>query len=374
VRSICFLGLDNYPLLNADYAAGYIGGESVQQTLLARAFVAAGYDVSMIVKDCGQSDEEVIDGIRVLKAFRPGHGIRGLRYVHPRTTQSLRALWKANADVYYQSCAGMLTGLTAAFCRLAGKRFVFRVASDADCIPGQHLVDTWYDRKIYEFGLRNNSLVAAQTDKQRNLLIKHYGIVANVINMVVEPPAERPPLTKDIDVLWVNNFRPLKRPELVAKLAIALPTARLAVIGGPCPGAERYYDQVADTLRSLPNVDVCGAVPYREVNNYFSRAKLFINTSEVEGFPNSFLQAWIRGLPVVSFFDPDSLIERENLGTVPETVDEMARTIKDLLGFPERLASKAACARAYAEQHFTPDAAVHRYIEAVQAGAHRSRT
>ena len=52
--SICFLGLDNYPVLNPRRGHEYFGGESVQQTLLARAFVSLGHQVSMVVKDHGQ--------------------------------------------------------------------------------------------------------------------------------------------------------------------------------------------------------------------------------------------------------------------------------------------------------------------------------
>ena len=60
----------------------------------------------------------------------------------------------------------------------------------------------------------------------------------------------------------------------------------------------------------LPNVTMPGAVRYTDSGALVRpRASIFLNTSSIEGFPNTFLQAWIRGVPVVSFFDPDGLIQ-----------------------------------------------------------------
>ena len=41
--NICFVNSDNYPVLNPEYGSHYIGGESVQQTLLAREFARQGW-------------------------------------------------------------------------------------------------------------------------------------------------------------------------------------------------------------------------------------------------------------------------------------------------------------------------------------------
>lgn len=359
--SICFVGLDNYPVLNPDWGDHYFGGESVQQTLLAKAFLKQGYSVSMIVADLGQPDEEVIDGIRVIKAYSTTAGLPVLRFFHPRLTTLFSVLRKADAEIYYQSCAGMLTGVVGYFCKRHARRFLFRVAHDSDCIPDQQLIRYWRDKKIYEYGLRQADAIAAQGVEQVDLLGKHYALTSAPINMTVNLPVEKVDQQKDIDVLWVNNFRDFKRPELVPTLAAQLPELKIMMIGGAVPGYENLYQQVMEKAKGVGNLSFAGAVPYHEVGEYFSRSKIFINTSDWEGFPNSFLQAWSFGLPVVSFFDPDGLISNMRLGSVPQGVSQMTEHLKQLIaneGAQEEIGKRA---RSFVAENYAPAAVIQQY-------------
>lgn len=130
---VCFVGFNNLAVLAPQFDTRGAAGEPVQQTLLARAFVRRGYDVSMVTADCGQPDGSRWDGIAAYKAFAPDAGWPVIRFVHPRFTKLWSALRRADADVYYVSCAGAVVGQVALFCQLHKRKFVFRVASDADC-------------------------------------------------------------------------------------------------------------------------------------------------------------------------------------------------------------------------------------------------
>ena len=88
---ICLVGLDNLPVLATEYRGLAMGGETVQQTLLARALARRGHDVSMVVADHGQQDGACWHSIRTFKAFRPNAGVPVLRFVHPRWT----GMWAA---------------------------------------------------------------------------------------------------------------------------------------------------------------------------------------------------------------------------------------------------------------------------------------
>ena len=65
-----------------------------------------------------------------------------------------RRCMAADADVYYQSPAGAFTGITAWFCRMTGRKFIFRVASDSDCEKEHGRIELWRDRKLYDYGLQ----------------------------------------------------------------------------------------------------------------------------------------------------------------------------------------------------------------------------
>ena len=365
-RSICFVGTDNYPVLNPEYRNHYIGGESVQQTLLARAFVGLGYDVSMVVADLGQPDAELIDGIRVYKSFRPSAGVPVFRFIHPRFTFLWQALKRADASIYYQSCASVATGFVAWFCGKYHRKMVFRVAHDTDLMPGRQLIHYWRDKKIYEYGLRHADLIINQSRRQQDLLRENYNLKGPELNMVVQLPEPDQIHQRDIDVLWVNNLRPFKRPDLFLDLAAKLSGLRMVMIGGPCHGHEDLFEEIRQRAERISNLDFKGYVPYQEVNAYYARSRIFVNTSDSEGFPNSFLQSWVRGTPVFSFFDPDGIIVRERMGGSPDGIEQMALEIQQLIPDHARLGELSAHVTQYALDHYSPNAVALRYHELIQ--------
>jgi glycosyltransferase involved in cell wall biosynthesis len=356
---ICIIGLEDYGLLSGETTTSYVGGETVQHVLLARAWRDLGVDVSVIVYDHGQPRINMIDGIRTIAAFKSDAGLPGLRFMHPRITRMLDAMKEADADIYYQSLSSVYTGITAWFCRQHRKHFVFRIASDAYCIPGKQLIRFWRDRKIYEYGLKRADLIVAQTEYQQRLLRTNYGLDSQIASLVVEPPKqkERPP--RDIDVLWVSNFRDVKRPELAIELARQLPQLRFTVVGG---GPEKQQIQMLRAAAELPNLHYAGPVAYDAVGAYFDRAKILVNTSSVEGFPNTFVQAWIRGVPVVTFFDPDGLVQKRGLGVAVASFEHMVLTLDELIGDNTKRQAFGTIASSFATDTFSMHAVARRYL------------
>lgn len=362
IRSICIVGLDDYAMLTGDTAYGAIGGESVQHVLLARAWRDLGLDVSIVVHDHGQGRVTEVEGLRAIAAFPKRGGARVLRFLHPRVTGLMRAMRDADADVYYQSPAAPWSGVAVWFAQRERRRSVLRLASDSDCMRGRQPMRYRRDRWLFDYGVRHASLIAAQTKRQRELLRQNYGVDSEILNMAVDA-AGAAPAAKDIDVVWVGNLRQVKRPDVLLELARRLPQYRFALVGGAMPRAQAYYDRIAVEARSLPNVIMTGGVAYNEVGGWFDRAHLHVNTSDYEGFPNTYLQAWVRGVPVVSFFDPDALIERHALGRCCSGIDEMCAAVDALLRDARERAAVGERARGFVSSQYSAREVARRYLD-----------
>jgi glycosyltransferase involved in cell wall biosynthesis len=362
--SICFVGLTNLPVLVREYAHLGIGGMQVQQTLLARQLVKRGFDVSMAVADLGQPDGASWDGITTWRTYKPEDGIPVLRFIHPRWTSVWSALKRADADIYYVSGVGMPLGLAAIFARQYGRKVVYRLASDSDCHPDTLFVRYWRDRKLFVHGLKRADLVLAQTPHQQRLMLQNFRRTSVVVPSLIDPVGhcerfdQRP-----VDVLWVGALRPLKRPGLLLELARRLPQYRFEIAGGPSPDDPSLYEQVKAEAEALPNVGFLGPVPYHDIGSLFGRSRLLVGTSEMEGVPNTYLQAWSRGTPVVAYLDPERLISENGLGRAVSSADEMAQAVARLLSEKELWNGTSVRCHAYAAQQADENARVQLYVD-----------
>lgn len=329
---VCFLSLNAYPTL-AGTCDAKVGGAEVQQIWIARHLLSRGYDVSFVTRDHGQANPTSVSGITVHAAFRIDAGVRYFRFFHPRATGIWRALRQADADVYYQRCAAMETGLVAAFCRRYRRRFVFAAGSDTDFQLGRAIIPTARDRVMYTLGLRAADMIVTQTETQRRLLRKNFGRDGLVIPNCW--PDTTALLREDSDgyILWVSTLRSWKRPGMFIELARGMPGVEFVMVGGPASGEDALYAEIQQQAECLPNVRFVGFVPFKDVGRYFNGCRVLVNTSRSpEGFPNTFLQAWERGIPVISIFDPDGIIERYGLGSAAVDVETMRRALEGVLG------------------------------------------
>ncbi len=346
-----------YPVLRGGAATQGIGGAEVQQVQIARLLRRLGHTVSFVTEDHGQPDGEMIEGCRVFKAYRPAAGLPGLRFVHPRWTGISAAIGRAAADVYYTRAAGFVPGLLALKRRRCGFRYIYAGAADLDFTPGTVLVRFARDRWLFRYGLRHADAIVVQSLAQKDLLARHYGREGVVIpNFLDSCPVSAPDASRDT-VLWVGRLHSIKRPLMFVELARSMPDLRFIMVGPRAQDAV-LCDQVESAARDVSNLEFHGFRPFAEVDDLFARCRLLVSTSEMEGFPNVFLQALRRGVPIVSFVDPDGMIAANGLGAVVRSEDELHQRVREFAQGPVRNPEPI---RAYFESNYGPDAVALRW-------------
>ena len=338
---LCFVAPYAWPVLSRDPTIKVVGGAEVQQCILARLLAANGYRVSMISFDYGQPSPTLVDGVTVYKSFRPGAGVPVLRFVHPRLTTMWRVLREVDADVYYQRSAAVWTAVVAEFARRRGKRSIYAGASDADFVIGGEQINYARDRVLFRHGVARVDRVIVQNTEQLRRLRRNHGRDGMLIPSCYVPPEHARRATAQNDrVFWIGTIHDHKRPEIFLDIAERLPQRRFVLIGGPSVGGERfkpgYYEAMRARAAKLPNVEFTGFLPLAEVERRLDEARLLVNTSIYEGMPNTFLQAWARGVPTAATVDVGAAVH-----TVFADAEQGAQKVEALLSDDE-LWSRAA--------------------------------
>lgn len=372
---VCFIAVHIYPVLAGHRGIAFVGGAEVQQSVQMRALLRAGCRISVLTKDHGQPDVVDCDGITVYKIPDGGQrGWPGLRFFHPRMSDLVRLLRRISPDVVFMQTAGEQVASAAVYARLAGRPFVFAGASDKDFVlgplpgmPAQHTL-------MYRWGLRAAQAVVVQNVAQLELLKRHFHRDGHLIQNGYEEPQAQPG-DFDGNVLWAATVKPLKRPDHVLALARRLRHLHFLMVGGPGVdrGAQAYFDGIARQARGLSNLTMTGHVPFRDVGLAFDGASVCLNTSDYEGLPNTFMQAWLRGIPTLSFVRPESApgvsgtLACDDLSHMALRLDRLTR---DRAAWS---AASQACRRHF-ENHHTMDVAVARYLEVFDKVLRRNRT
>lgn len=243
-----------------------------------------------------------------------------------------------------------------------------------DCEPERLLLEhnRWREKRLYEFGLRRVDAILAQSVKQQQAMRQNYGLNSRLASMMVDEAELNLSFDeRSVSVLWVSNLRELKRPDLLLELAGRVPELNVHMIGGPIPSSLPLYEEVQCKAALVPNLTFHGQIPYHDVNDFFEKARVFVNTSDIEGFPNSYLQAWARGTPVIAFFDPDNVIKREGLGCAVRNLQEMRDAVVELCSNGDLWRATSGRCKAFMAREFGQEKILAPYVEVFDHLANR---
>ncbi|HUV37197.1 MAG TPA: glycosyltransferase, partial [Patescibacteria group bacterium] len=113
-----------------------------------------------------------------------------------------------------------------------------------------------------------------------------------------------------------------------------------------------YFEHIARDARALPNLTYAGFIPPGEMDGFYRRAYAFVNTSDLEGFPNTYLHSWVWGVPTLTMeIDPDGIIERHRIGASGGGFEGLVGAVGSLCGNPTLRAEMSRRAYRYVREH-----------------------
>jgi glycosyltransferase involved in cell wall biosynthesis len=307
----------------------YPGGVELQTRYVGEALRSAGWEVVHLCHSLqGRTGwQQLADGSLLywLPPYLLGMSVPR-RYL-------LHVLEEIGADVLYQRGPSVLqeSGVVLEWSARRQVPYVFAISSDWSLqrrypTVGQFLrfrqprwrswlllpYALWADWRLHRT-LREASYIFVQHEQQRNWLLRRYrrtGVLVRTLHPELQRPAHKSPTPL---VLWMHNYRPHAQLSEALALAQECPQAEFVFVTG-----RTRPQQLAELRRhrSIPqNVRLLGAVSLAEAEELLERAWVLLHTGRYEGFPNTFVQAWLRQTPVVSLWvDPGALLAQQRLG------------------------------------------------------------
>lgn len=336
------------------------GGAERYGWYLMRALAQAGWSATVGVRFALREGEvQVIDGVRFLGLTRLAHFLL-----------DWSALLKAERpDWCFWQCADHLWGPAAEIARRLGVRTAFSTMHDLDVQVRKALTARKNLWPLHMWGLQRSNVIFIQHYGQRDYLPSRLQQRAYLLPGIVPlPETILPHAARNGTVVWAAVIRPPKRPDLLIEIARRLPSIHFVVCGAPRLShwdAEKI-ERIMMQLRSLPNVDYRGHVAPDQTVKAIGNADLLLSTSDGEGFPSVFLEAWAAGTPVVSMqIDPDHKIRDHQLGQVADTVEGAVEAVRSLMASPERRQDMGLRSRSHVEEIHGPASAVRAFGSAV---------
>jgi glycosyltransferase involved in cell wall biosynthesis len=340
--TICLIAPKAYPLFDQN-TKDVIGGIEVDLYLLAQELSKDNnYQVRFITADYGQNLIEIIHKIKVIKSFSFSKNII-LRIIH-----LWKALKKSDSEIYFQEGASLGTFFVGLFCYVHNKIFIYRTAHKNHC-DGTYTKQHPFWGRMITWILHKSGWIFVQNESDRLDIKRTLNITSSVIRNAHHIP-DKNKEKKDY-ILWAGRSANFKNPKLFFTLSELFPNENFVMI---CQQAteDHNYDSLLQLAKNLKNLTFHQQILFDEIDNYFSEAKVYVSTSDSEGFANTFIQACKCATPILSLkVNPDDFLNRYQCGLCAEgDWDRFVEQLKQLLD-PETAKKYGENGRKYAQEH-----------------------
>jgi glycosyltransferase involved in cell wall biosynthesis len=315
------------------------GGGELQVALLAKALALKGHDV-VIVNPSATESFVTAEGVRLINIPDWNKGFRGFRLFKYRIPALKKVLTEEKADYYYVRMRSYMHLIPYLVSKKLKSKFIVAIACDLDTLS---FWEKFKHEYIPKFNLIQFLTLSVPNDfvfnyllrKSDHITIQHRGqelnsntakprttLYPNIFNFSDIAQVKRSPGDYFIHV---GSLTVLKGSVNLLQLVKKIDKKnKIVIVGKP---KDRRSEKIYKELGKFENVTLKGAVDHRQTIEIIANAKALISTSNFEGFPNIFLEAWATGVPVISLkVNPGNVIKKHRLGIYCEGDLEKMKT------------------------------------------------
>lgn len=314
-----------------------MGGAELQISYLVKYFAKNDYEVHFIFEDkkklIKNNDKVILHPLKKVEKFIGLRWFIDSNVVGQRwflySNKIKKKLSNIEPDIIYTRFYSSWSGIAAKYASEYKIKHIWAIAHDNDLRGRLNLKTLLKPFDIIEsIAVRNafkyaSNIIVQNSFQKKDLLGKHKRNSIKVLQMgegvdIYEIKKSK----KFINIVWIANLKPIKRPDIFLKLVnelSVLSNCNFFMVGRP---SQKYQMNIDEISKKIANFKFLGELSIEKVNHLLCQSHILINTSDAEGFSNTFIQAWMRKVIVLTMnSNPDEIITNENIGFVCPTLD-----------------------------------------------------
>ncbi|OLS25543.1 MAG: hypothetical protein HeimC2_17990 [Candidatus Heimdallarchaeota archaeon LC_2] len=191
--------------------------------------------------------------------------------------------------------------------------------------------------KLFGLVIKMSSMVIFQTTEQKNIGFRNFSINSHMVipNSISaeEFNYQRRDYSKikEKRIIWIGRFSIVKNPQKFAEIAKL--NSDLDVIFTMIGSGEQYNNLIKfKKLNNLERLEILNEEDRENVIKLLETSICSINTSYIEGFPNTILESWLYNVFVISMrADIDNKLESGDFGLLIKHNHLIRNTIQKIL-------------------------------------------
>lgn len=337
------------------------GGAEKQCYLFAKELAKNNrFKIFFCLIDNGQDCRIQKDGIELLKIHKLSDNVfKSLKKI-------IKKLKNISADVYIFRAANVSILPLSVFIKVVlKKKVVYMMASDSEIFfKSLKNKNGFFTALFMKLTHKYVDILTVQNLQQEELMQKQRKQKKTVLlRNIIESSFSKQGLNRKF-TLWIGRLVPIKKAEIFIELAEKFPCEKFVMVAPITPEHISYGEKLVDKIQRITNIDYLNFVPYNEIGKFYIDAKIFVITSELEGFSNTMMEAMASKCAVLSLnVNPDNIFDKYNSGIfVRSNKDEFFKSFSSLSSNQKLVQEYSENAYSYLTKNHNKDEIVNRLV------------